>query len=424
MLGYTEQELIQHTFANVTHPEDVEMDVQRARQLLQGEIPGFRTEKRYITRSQEVIWGNLTASAIRDQEGKVLYGLGMVENITERKQTVALLQESEEKFRSLLDTAPVAVVIVDDNGRIMIVNVQTEELFGYAREELLGQTVEMLLPKRLRTGHVNHRVNYLIDPRVRPMCPGRDLFGQKKDGSQVPVDVGLSAIKTREGVLVMSFITDITEQKRAEKQIRTALQEKEALLREIHHRVKNNLQTVSSLLSLHAGSTRNEQAREVLRESQNRVKSMAFVHEKLYHSQDLTQVDYAKYIQSLTAYLLHSYGVNPAIINLEVDKGVFLDVDTVIACGLIVNELVSNSLKYAFPTSTESDEIRIALQSNDDDQHTLIVADNGVGFPQNLDFCHTESLGLQLVCALADQLEGAIELYRRDGTEFRITFPA
>jgi two-component sensor histidine kinase len=215
---------------------------------------------------------------------------------------------------------------------------------------------------------------------------------------------------------------EIAERKRAEEQIKASLGEKEVLLKEIHHRVKNNLQVVSSMLQLQSRNIKDKEMVEMFQESRNRVRSMALVHERLYQSRDLARIDFAKYIQSLANYLCRSYGVNTNVIQLKTDlHAVFLGVDTAIPCGLILNELVSNCLKHAFPDGREG-EIRIELRSDGNGKFTLMVSDNGVGLPKDLDFRNTKSLGLQLVNTLVNQLEGTIELDRRGGTAFKITF--
>jgi two-component sensor histidine kinase len=210
---------------------------------------------------------------------------------------------------------------------------------------------------------------------------------------------------------------------RAEEQIKASLKEKEVLLKEIHHRVKNNLQVVSSLLNLQSGYIRDKEALEMFKESQNRVKSMALIHEKLYQSKDLSRVNFADYIQILLAHLFYSYAINSRTITLKINVGdVLLGIETAIPCGLIINELVSNSLKHAFPAGKQG-EIRIDLHS-DNNRFRLIVGDTGVGFPKDLDFRNTGTLGLELVDTLTDQLGGTIELHSNGGTECKIIFPA
>ena len=222
---------------------------------------------------------------------------------------------------------------------------------------------------------------------------------------------------------------EIAERVRAEEQLKASLQEKEVFLKELHHRVKNNLQVISSLLDLATEYMEDKGALETLNESRNRVKSMALVHEQLYQSESLARIDFAEYVRSLAARLFYSCRVNQDSITLKVNAAdVFLGVDAAIPCGLIINELISNSLRHAFPAGGASSErsesrgeIRIDLHSHDD-KLTLIVSDNGIGFPQDLDFRNTESLGLRLVGMLARQLGGTIELDRNGGTTFKIAF--
>jgi two-component sensor histidine kinase len=215
---------------------------------------------------------------------------------------------------------------------------------------------------------------------------------------------------------------EITERKRAEEQIKTSLREKEILLQEIHHRVKNNLQVISSLLYLQSTSIEDQQSLEILQDSQNRVRTMALVHERLYQSEDLAKISLAEYIRNLANNLFQSYDIHPGAIKLKVNVGeVHLGIDTAIPCGLIVNELVSNCLKHAFPDG-RAGEIRIEFWADGDGRYNLIVSDDGVGFPQDIDFRTTSSLGLQLVNNLTTQLRGTIGLDRTGGTAFKIAF--
>lgn len=213
---------------------------------------------------------------------------------------------------------------------------------------------------------------------------------------------------------------EINRRQEAEAVIRASLREKEVLLKEIHHRVKNNLQIVSSLLNLQSGYIDDECALQIFKESQSRIQSMALAHEKLYQSEDLARVNFAEYIEGLVKFLTRSYGSGGVHLALDVAP-VFLSLDTSIPCGLIVSELVSNAFKYAFP-QRRSGEIYVRLKSLDDAHYELVVGDTGIGFPDDVDFRNTESLGLQLVTTLADQLDGEIVLDTREGTEFQIRF--
>ncbi|MFN6480122.1 sensor histidine kinase [Nostoc sp. DedQUE07] len=213
------------------------------------------------------------------------------------------------------------------------------------------------------------------------------------------------------------------ERKQAEEQIKASLQEKEVLLKEIHHRVKNNLQIISSLLNLQAEYLKDNQALEVFKDSQNRIESMALIHEKLYQSQDLARINFADYIQDLVTNLFYSYNVNSSAITLKMNvEEVFLAIDAAIPCGLIINELISNSLKYAFP-QTEGGEISIDFRFDGVNLYILAISDNGVGFAQNFDFHNTESLGLRLVKGLTHQLKGNIDFSSNNGVKYKIIFP-
>jgi two-component sensor histidine kinase len=218
---------------------------------------------------------------------------------------------------------------------------------------------------------------------------------------------------------------EIVKRAQIEEEIRKTLKEKDMLLKEIHHRVKNNLQVISSLLRLQARNTQDRKTQEMFQESQNRIQSMALIHEKLHRSRDLNKIDFAEYIRDLANDLVHLFRTHSGLVALEVDAadGVSLGIDAAIPCGLIVNELISNSLKHAFPDG-RAGKIRVEIHSHPDREMTMIVGDNGVGFPKDLDFRNTETLGLQLVNSLTAQLGGEIELRANGGTEFKITFIA
>lgn len=214
---------------------------------------------------------------------------------------------------------------------------------------------------------------------------------------------------------------EIEERARVEAKIKSSLKEKEILLQEIHHRVKNNLQVISSLLNLQSQGIQDTATLEIFRESQHRIRSMALIHEKLYRSQDLARVDFAEYIRNLASFLIRSYRSRAVRLNLEAGD-VFLAIDNAVPCGLIVNELISNSLKHAFADGREG-EIYVKLMQAADHTVRLVVGDNGVGFPEDMDFETTGSLGLQLVTMLVEQLDGTLDIRNNIGAEFEISFP-
>ncbi|MCO5167966.1 MAG: PAS domain S-box protein [Planctomycetes bacterium] len=356
----------------------------------------------------------ISLSPLRTEAGTLV--ISIIRDTTEQRQ-------AEARFRGLLESAPDGMIVVDRAGRIVIVNGQTERLFGYAREELIGQPIEVLVPDRYQEAHVAHRDGYFAAPKTRPMGAGvSSLTGRKRDGTELPVEISLSPMHGSEGLLVTAAIRDITDRKLVETRLRSSLQEKEVLLKEIHHRVKNNLQIVSSMLNLQLEQLSDPKALELFKESQARVRSIALFHEKLYQSRDLARVDVAEYLRGLATGLFATYGVSPERIALAIEaEDVPLGVDAAISCGLIVNELVSNVLKHAFPD--RAGRVRVRLR-REGDEVALEVEDDGVGIPEEVDLRAPGTLGLRLVCILTEQVRGRISLDRRGGARLSIRFPA
>ncbi len=330
--------------------------------------------------------------ALRDPESaKRVFVLSSISDVAEQRG-------ADARFRGLLESAPDGIVVVDANGVIVIVNSQTERMFGYTREELLGQPIEMLVPGRFRPRHEGDRSAYASDPHTRP------------------------PLRTEQGTLVMSIIRDITDRRRAEELIQASLREKEALLREIHHRVKNNLQITSSLLRLQSRQIEDPATRALFDATQDRIRSMALVHEKLYQSTNLSRIDFGEYVKTLGGLLLNSFGVDASTVRLEVDgNGVYLNIDVAVPCGLIVNELLSNALKHAFHDG-RGGTIRIGIES-DDTRCRLTIADDGVGIPPAVNLDTSPTLGLRLVRGLVEQIGGTIHTVTSHGTDYRISFP-
>jgi PAS domain S-box-containing protein len=358
---------------------------------------------------------------LAEASNDIAYALNKIELEKERRQAGIALKESEERYRDLVEKAAIGILIDDKEGNFRYVNKTYARLFGYSEEEL----------KKLSIRSIVHpddvgRVMEFHRKRIQgEEVPSRYEFkGIRKDGSIIHLEVDAVELKGEEKIVgSRSYVWDITERKQAREKIEASLREKETLLREVHHRVKNNMQVISSLFNLQSQYIKDKKSSEIFRNCQNRVRSMALIHERLYQAEDLARVDIEEYVQSLISHLFSSYGINPEAMSLSTDiKNVFLDISTAIPCGLIINELVSNSLIHAFPDKRKG-EIRIFLKPIDEKEVELTVSDNGIGLPEEEDPKKTDSLGLHLVTILAeDQLHGTVELDRSSGTKFVIRF--
>jgi PAS domain S-box-containing protein len=311
------------------------------------------------------------------------------------------------------------LILLDNELRIITVNQATKDLLGYDQEELVGNSVEMVFADENQK--FMFRINNSSNTKINAISHV-ETYLKSKNGKIIPVLLSDSVIqnKDHQTVGIVCIGNDIEEIKEAQNKVKASLEEKEVLLREIHHRVKNNLQIISSLLNIQSNYIKDDEDLELLRESQTRIKSMAIIHEGLYKSNDFTHINFKDYIHSLIHYISVHYNVSPNIqINVEV-KNVMLNIETAVPCGLIINELVTNSIKHAFPNGSGG-KIIVSLNSKMG-ICSLRVSDNGIGFPANIDFRNTRTLGLRLVNILSNQLDGSIELDKSRGTEFIINF--
>ena len=295
------------------------------------------------------------------------------------------------------------------------INLALSALILYLATESVDSALERLRRNQRALSESNRELQREIAERQR----AESALQQAHDELEVRVQERTAAlVETNYALQIL-----VSEHKQAEEQIRASLQEKEVLLQEIHHRVKNNLQIISSLLNLQSIYIDDEQLLTMFVESQNRIRSMALVHERLYRSPNIAQIEFGTYIRQLTQQLLGTYRseLDQVALQIDVQEDVALAIDEAVPCGLILNELVSNALKHAFPGG-RAGEICVALHRQDRERAILSVRDDGIGFPEDLDLYGTDSLGMQLVTTLVDQLDGTIELDRRGGTTFRIEF--
>jgi two-component sensor histidine kinase/PAS domain-containing protein len=340
---------------------------------------------------------------------------------SELRQRNEQLTESEARFRAAIDAGLSIFLLLrmerDSTKRahdliIVDANLRTVELFQTTHDNLIGRSVLQLLPEAYRQYFLPllHQVGDKGVPIVNETVLIQDTWLEYQI---VPVGDGIAV-----------SVQDITERMLATAKLETSLHEKEILLKEVHHRVKNNLQIISSLLNLQSNAIDNPLIRTQFQDSQNRIRSMALIHERLYRSDDLASIDFDSYLRDLAGSLVQTYQPQAQRVELRMSTArVLLNIDTAIACGLILNELVSNALKHAFPDSRPGQIGVELLEDRELHQFRLVVWDNGVGIPGNMNYQQTTSLGLQLVNSLTRQLNGTVDLCRVNGTRFDICFP-
>lgn len=378
-------------------------------------------ENRYRCRDGSIITCKVHSRMVPAPDGNGCEFESFLENITERLEAEQALRESEEKFRVLAETSPAAIALYQGEGLVYI-NPTTSRLIGYSLEELSGFSFWDCVHDDFRE---------LVRERGLARLRGEALPEQyeckfvTKDGRELWALIAIGRIEYKGKPAGIVTLIDTTEAKLADERMRASLAEKEVLLKEVHHRVKNNLQIISSLLDLQSDYLRDERSRAIIRESQNRIRSMALIHQKLYQSESFAFVNFREYIEELAADLFASYARDPLLIELHVAVGdVTLGMDEAIPCGIIVNELVSNALKHAFPGG-RGGVITIRCDAGDEGCIALSVADNGVGLPHGFVFRNAESLGLQLVSMLVKQLGGRVTFSgEQGGTVAAVTFPS
>ncbi len=420
--GFESEEILGQTPRILQGPKTNRAQLARIRTLL-SQRKSVQVELINYRKDGTEFWVDLTIVPIINSDDNVTHFVALQRDINDRKWSERTLMAAQARLKYLLSSNPSVIYTCQPtpNRACTFVSENVTQQLGYEIWQYLKDShfwvdhihpddlpqVVNTLPRLLETGELTCEYRFLHqDGSYRWLRDGMKLF---RDRNHNPVEI-------------IGSVVDISDRKWAEDQIRASLDEKEVMLKEIHHRVKNNLQVISSLLKLQAGYINDEQTLEVFKVSQNRVRAMALIHEKLYQSEDLAKTDFAEYIRNLVTDLLRSYSMSSRVVelDLQIDE-VRLSIDTAIPCGLIINELVSNSLKYAFSES-QPGRIGIRLRAEPENQYILVVEDTGVGFPDYVDFRKTKSLGLQLVCNLTKQIQGVIYLDQSQGTRFTIAF--
>lgn len=383
-----------------------------------GEVKGFIFQIRRP--DGRICWLLENARAIKNKKGQILYFEGHVQDITQMKEIERALLESQARLESLIDAAPDLVYFKDNEGKYLIINRAFEKTFDRKKEEILGRRDEDILPVGLA------RQCQKSDKEVfttRKTIVQEEIL-EKEEDQIIIFETIKSPVLAADGSIVglVGISRDITSRKKAEAELRSLLQEKETLLREIHHRVKNNMQVISSLLNLQAQKLEDPKARQALKECQERIRSMSLIHDRLYQQESLHQVEFSSYLRSLASYLFHAYQIDANLIRLRFEtEEVVLNLNTAIPCGLIINELVTNALKHAFAPGQKG-EIVITLKKKKEGEFLLGVKDNGRGLPSDIDLSQPRTLGLEIVTILVNQINGHLELKVNGGTEFLIRF--
>ncbi|MGL4550888.1 MAG: sensor histidine kinase, partial [Gemmataceae bacterium] len=389
------------------------------RDILRGAIETYQMEKRYFHRRGHAVHVLLSVSLVRDAAAAPLYFVAQIKDITREKEAERALAANEALLQQFIKHSPAAIAMFDRDVRyiqtsdrwLIDYHLDGRDILGASHYDVFPEIPERwkAIHRRVLAGEVEK-----CDDDPFPRADGSTEWLQWE--CRPWLDVG-GAI----GGMIM-FTQVITPRKLAEEQVKASLREKEVLLKEIHHRVKNNLQIVSTLLDLQAGYTADPLALAMFKQSRARVRSMALIHERLYRSQDLARVDFAEYVRQLADDLCRNYPLYGDLVTLDVDVDIPpLPIDLAIPCGLLINELISNAFKHAF-AGDAGGRLSLGLR-HDGERNVLTVEDTGPGLPPGTDIRNTPSFGLQLVVTLVEQLRGEIDVTGGPGASFTITFP-
>jgi PAS domain S-box-containing protein len=421
--GLTPDEAAGTGWVAAIHPDDRDRVVAEWHAAAEAQTE-FVSDYRFRTPAGRVTWLSGRAVGIRDEAGRVLGYIGTVMNLTARMEAEAKLRASEERYRSVVEVLAEGIVLQDARGEIIAFNDRAGKILGLSRDQLTGRTsFDPEWRAVLEDGSPFPGEEHPAIIALRTGQPVFDVLMGVERPTRERVWLSVNAVPFGDPVRqVVASFHDVTEARRLNERILGSLREKDVMLREIHHRVKNNLAVIASLFHLQSGYTTDEPVLRLLREAQHRVRSMALVHEHLYNTADLGAVNFAEYTRSLVEQLFRSYLLPDSTVRLALDiRPVTLAIDQAVPCGLLLNELVSNGLKHAFPDRGGSLTVGLGV---DGEACVLRVADDGVGLPPDRLEGKPRSLGLRLIRTLARQLNGTVEFRpATPGTEVRAAFP-
>lgn len=414
MYGYEKEEIIgkDPSFLADQSKVDIDETMKRFKKALEGETQEFRW------------WGKRKNGDVFPKEIKLSKGrffgedvvIAVARDISETVRREEKLRQNEELFEQLFSNSPLGVALLDRESLIVQVNSSFESLFGYENNEIKGRSIDDLIVPEHDVDHARE-----LSERTETFT----LSKKRKTKNGDPIDVfiyGVPVLLEGQPIAMFGIYMDITDQMRAEEQLRQSLEEKKILLSEIHHRVKNNLAVITGLLELQYHNLESEEAKTALRDSQMRINSMGLIHEKLYQNESLSDIDFGQYISELVGVIVKSHNKTEEDINIVFNAvPIKLPIKKAIPCGLVINEIVTNSLKYAFPDGHPDPEIRITMKRQKN-RATIEISDNGIGLPTSFEKLDTNSLGTLLIKTLTSQLEAKLTVETTGGTKYIFSF--
>ena len=427
VFGYDPVELHGKKLFDLIYPDDLAA-VKQKRKVL-SEVQDTSHEFRVFHKDGSIRHVHATCRILhsKDQEPVLT---GIINDITEKKLSSIALRESQIKFRILETSIEDPIWVLDLNLKYIYISPSIIKIRGRSAEEVLSTSIEKMFQPEVYKKWVEilrEEVAYEESGLPRKLNYRLIEFDlPDKDGRQIFVESKVSFLKDQDQKVIgiIGVNRDITERKILEDQTRKSLEEKEILLKEIHHRVKNNFQIITSLLNLQENRIHDKELLEIYKDSQNRIRAMALIHERLYQSGNLASIDMGEYIHTIAEELLDTYESTADRVEMLIDaRPVMLEINQAIPCGLLINEILTNAIKYGFPPYfPDKGIIKISI-SSDGRFIYLDISDNGIGIPDHINFDNPETLGLQLISMITrNQLKGTIELNRRFGTTFSITF--